>query len=147
MAYYVGGMKIKAIGIVALGVFGTAAMAGPHPAMAQNATGLLTPFSTNSAPPMLKPPMPGGGDGGGHHDGGYGDGGHRGHHDFPVLLNPFFDGFIDNGDGGSVQTGPVNPQPFVPATPPAPGDRPDQPYKPPSVEIAPGGIEIVRGPG
>jgi hypothetical protein len=137
-------MKIKAIGILATGLVGALAMGGALPAMAQNSMGLLTPFSTNTAPlPTLKPPMPGGGD----HDGGRHDGGHHGHHDFPVFVTPFFNGFIDGGDSQSVQIGPVNPEPFTPAPPAAPGERPDTPYKPPSVEIAPGGVEIVRGPG
>ncbi len=104
-------------------------------ATGQNPTGLLTPFSTNTPPPMLRP---GGGD---HGDGGH----HHGHHEFPVFVTPFFSGFIDD-QNTQVQISPVNPQPFKPAESPAPGGRPIAPYKPPSVEIAPGGIEIVRGP-
>ena len=119
------------------------------PAAAQNSTGLLTPFSTNTAP-MLKPPSPGGGGqggggqgGGGNHDGGH----HGGHHDFPVFFTPFLDGFGDDGSTEQVQIGPVNPQPFAPQPPPLPGERTVTPYKAPSVEVSPGGIEIVRGPG
>ncbi len=89
---------------------------------------------------MLRP----GGNGGGDHGGG--DHGHHGHHEFPVFVTPFFGGFVDD-NNMEVQAQPVNPQPFAPAEPPAPGSRPVVPYKPPSVEIAPGGIEIVRGPG
>ena len=100
-----------------------------------NPTGLLTPFSTTTPPPMLKP---GGGD--------HGSGGHHGHHEFPVFVTPFFGGFVDD-NNMQVQITPVNPQPFTPAESPPPGQRPVAPYKPPSVEVAPGGIEIVRGPG
>ena len=85
----------------------------------------------------------GGQGGGSNHDGGH----HGGHHDFPVFFTPFFDGFTDNGGTDSVQISPVNPQPFAPAAPPLPGGRPATPYKAPSVETAPGGVEIVRGPG
>ena len=119
------------------------------PAAAQNSTGLLTPFSTNTAPlPMLKPPSPGGGSQGGGQTGGGNYGGHHGgHHDFPVFFTPYFGGFMDDGGTDQVQIGPVNPQPFAPEPPPLPGGRPQTPYKAPSVEIAPGGVEIVRGPG
>lgn len=89
---------------------------------------------------MLKP-----GNGGGDHGGDHG-GGHRGHHEFPVFVTPFFGGFVDDSNM-QVQIAPVNPQPFAPAESPPPGSRPVAPYKPPSVEIAPGGVEIVRGPG
>jgi len=108
-------------------------------ATGHNPTGLLTPFSTNTPPPMLRP---GGGNNGG---GDHGDGNHHGHHEFPVFVAPFFSGFSDD-QNMQVQITPVNPEPFKPAESPAPGSRPVPPYKPPSVEIAPGGIEIVRGP-
>ena len=125
-------------------------------AAAQNSTGLLTPFSTAAqpsafAPPMLRPGT-GGNNGGGNNGGGsngggsHGDGGHHGHHEFPVFVTPFFGGFSDD-NNMEVQAQPVNPQPFAPAESPLPGSRPVAPYKPPSVEIAPGGVEIVRGPG
>ena len=93
---------------------------------------------------MLKPPSPGGGGG----QGSGGNGGHHGgHHDFPVFLTPYFEGFNDGGANDFAHAVPVNPQPFTPAAPPPPGSRPVTPYKSPSVEVAPGGIEIVRGPG
>jgi hypothetical protein len=122
--------------------------AAAFPAAAQNSTGLLTPFSTNAAPTF------GGSQGGGSQGGGGqgwgGNGGNHGgghHHDFPVFFTPFFDGFNDDGGTEQVQIAPVNPQPFAPAAPPLPGGRPETPYKAPSVEIAPGGVEIIRGPG
>ncbi len=119
------------------------------PALAQNAMGqIMTPFSTNTP----SPPMAGqdGGQGGGGHDDGQ-DGGHRGpfHRPvFPFFVYPYAAGFIDDGGTASVRPQPVNTAPFAPPAPPAANDQAlAGPYKPPSVEIAPGGIEIVRGPG
>jgi hypothetical protein len=61
---------------------------------------------------------------------------------------PFSTGAIDDDGTDAVQFNPVNTAPFAPPAPPTANDRvPAAPYKPPSVEIAPGGIEIVRGPG
>jgi len=61
---------------------------------------------------------------------------------------PFSTGFIDEDGTDLVQINPVNPAPFAPPAPPTANDRaPLAPYKPPSVEIAPGDIENVRGPG
>lgn len=132
-------------------VFGLAALALPlstaAPAAAQNATGqIMTPFSTPTSPaPFAGPGSGGAGTGGGHHDG-HGGAGH--HHDFPFVVFPFWGGSFDDGGTSSVQINPVNTAPFAPPAPPAAKDRaPAQPYKAPSVEIAPGGIEIVRGPG
>jgi hypothetical protein len=60
---------------------------------------------------------------------------------------PFSTGAIDDDGTDSVQINPVNPAPFAPAAPPTANDGPPAgPYKPPSVEVAPGGIEIIRGP-
>jgi len=112
------------------------------PAGAQNAMGqIMTPFSTNTLPPAFTGTGPG--------DGHHGDhDGHFRHNVFPVYVFPYSPQFMDDGGTGSVQFNPVNPGPFAPAAPPTASDRtPAAPYKPPSVEIAPGGIEIVRGPG
>ena len=111
------------------------------PAVAQNAMGqIMTPFSTNTpSPPAI-----------GHNGGGH-DGGHRGpfhRPGFPFFFYPYGGGYIDDGGTASVYPQPVNPEPFAPPAPPTANDRaPAAPYKPPSVEIAPGGVEIVRGPG
>jgi hypothetical protein len=152
-AYYVYGMTIRTRTVSALScslmLAATAALAGmASPAAAQNSTGLLTPFSTNAAP-SFGGSQGGGAQGGGGQGGGGNGGNHSGghHHDFPFFFTPFFDGFTNNGGTEQVQIGPVNPQPFAPAPPPLPGGRPETPYKAPSVEIAPGGVEIVRGPG
>lgn len=130
-----------------LAVFGLTAM----PAAAQNTMGQLTPFSTAASPAPFMGPITGttgsggSGSGGGHHDGG-GDQFH--HHGFPFVAFPFWGGSLDDGGTGSVQINPVNTAPFAPPAPPTANDRvPAAPYKPPSVEIAPGGVEIVRGPG
>ena len=111
-------------------------------AVAQNSTGQFTPLPTHTPAPAMPPPMlkPGGD----LHN--WGTGHHHGHHEFPVFVTPFFSGFVDD-NNMEVQSTPVNPQPFAPAESPPPGSRPVVPYKPPSVEVAPGGIEIVRGPG
>lgn len=143
--------------VIAAGSFGLLLTAGP--VAAQNSSGMLTPFSTghnptglltpfSAPPPMLRPGgNNGGGNGsGGNNGGGNNGGGHHGHHEFPVFVTPFFGGFVDD-NNMEVQAQPVNPQPFAPAESPTPGSRPVAPYKPPSVEIAPGGVEIVRGPG
>jgi len=117
----------------------------PQLAVAQNPTGML-PFPPSSPfppgmlqpPPTLRPPVTGG-SGSGH--GGH----HHPHRPFiPFVYNPYF--FGDSATA-AVQPEPVNPEPFAPTTPPAFGQQEStKPYKPPSVEIAPGGIEIVRGP-
>jgi hypothetical protein len=61
---------------------------------------------------------------------------------------PFSTGAIDDDGTDAVQINPVNPAPFAPPAPPTASDpAPAAPYKPPSVEITPGGVEIVRGPG
>ena len=132
-------MRIGYAALFAAGSF--ALLLAARPAAAQNSTGQFTapPINTPTLP-MLKP-----GNGGGDHGGDHG-GGHRGHHEFPVFVTPFFGGFVDDSNM-QVQIAPVNPQPFAPAESPPPGSRPVAPYKPPSVEIAPGGVEIVRGPG
>ena len=131
---------------VALGLAALALPAGP--AAAQNAMGqTLTPFSTSSNPDggFTHPASGGPGSGGP----GSGDGHHGGHnHGFPFVVFPFWSNSIDDGGAGSVQSNPVNTAPFAPPPPPTAAERaPTTPYKPPSVEIAPGGIEIVRGPG
>jgi hypothetical protein len=103
-------------------------------------------------PPISQPLAPAHGAGGQ----GRGDSHHGGHHfphpypypGFPVFVYPYGVGLMDGRGVDEVQFQPVNPAPFVPSAPPAPGARaPSAPYKPPSVEVAPGGIEIVRGPG
>ena len=118
------------------------------PAAGQNAMGqILTPFSANTPSPTSI----GQGSGGQGLGGGWQHGGHDGQfhrHAFPIFVYPFSTGFVDDGGTGSVQFHPVNTAPFAPPAPPTANDRaPTLPYKPPSVEIAPGGIEIVRGPG
>ena len=118
------------------------------PAAAQDSMGqIMTPFSTPAmAQPFTGPGSGGQGQGGGGHHGDHGGPFHR--HGFPIFVFPFSGGFIDDGGAASVQINPVNPAPFAPLAPPTANDRvPIPPYKPPSVEIAPGGIEIVRGPG
>jgi hypothetical protein len=124
----------------------TLAALAVKPAAAQDNMGqILTPFSTSTMPQPFAGPGSGGQDGGGHH----GDhGGHFRHHGFPIFITPFPGGFIDDGGVASIQSNPVNPAPFAPSAPPTANDRaPTPPYKAPSVEVAPGGIEIVRGPG
>jgi hypothetical protein len=131
---------------LAVALFAICAMTAPQIAAAQNPTGML-PFPSSPFPPgMLQPPMlrppvtvaPGFGHGFKHFR-------HR-----PFFPFVFFPSgvFFGNNSAADVQPEPVNPQPFVPTTPPAFGRQesdPTKPYKPPSVEIAPGGIEIIRG--
>jgi len=125
-----------------VGLLAMALAAGP--AAAQDRFGqMMTPFSTSATPQPFPTPSQRGVDGG-HHDG------HRDgfHHRFPFFVFPFAGGFIDDRGTDSVQLNPVNTAPFAPAAPPTANDRtPAAPYRPPSVEIAPGGIEIIRGPG
>ena len=59
---------------------------------------------------------------------------------------PFWTGAIDD-EGGSPQSDPENAAPPTQPSPTADTPIPAAPYTPPSVEIAPGGIEIIRGPG
>jgi hypothetical protein len=114
-----------------------------RPAAAQNPTGMFT------APPIAPPVLiPGGGNGGGM---GGGNGGNGWHHRpppyYPGFVYPYSTFYPDMATQ-YVQPQPVNPEPFKPTTPPAFGRQEStKPYTPPSVEIAPGGIEIVRGPG
>ena len=112
---------------------------------------IMTPFS--SPPPMPAQGSGGQGPGGdGHgdgHGGGQGDGHdwHFHHRGYPFFVYPYFTDSIQSGTN-AIQILPVNTAPFTPTTPPKAGERaPIPPYKPPSVEIAPGGIEIIRGPG
>ena len=70
------------------------------------------------------------------------------HSGYRAVFIPFSTGAIDNDGTNWVQFNPVNTSPFAPPAPPTANDRaPAAPYKPPSVEIAPGGVEIVRGQG
>jgi hypothetical protein len=120
-----------------------------RPAAAQNPTGQFT------APPHITPPVliPGGGNiGGGNESGtGGGNGGDWWHHRPPPYYPSFaypYSTFYPDMATQYVQPQPVNPEPFKPAMPPAFGRQEStKPYAPPSVEIAPGGIEIIRGPG
>ncbi len=131
------------------GILCAAAAFAPHAALAQNPIGMFTPLPP-STPPVL---IPGGGNNGGN-GGGMGGGGHGGwgHHQPVPYYPPFIYWPYGTFSGGmvtqDVQAQPVNPEPFKPTTPPAFGRQEStKPYAPPSVEIAPGGIEIIRGPG
>jgi hypothetical protein len=131
---------------IALGLATLSLLAGP--AAAQNAMGqTLTPFSTSANPDGgFSHSGSGGADSGGPGSGGGHHGGHN--HGFPFVVFPFWSSSVDDGGTGSVQSNPVNTAPFAPPPPPTAAERaPTAPYKAPSVEIAPGGIEIVRGPG
>ncbi len=133
---------VYAIAIIVL------ALSFARPAAAQNPTGQFRPFPP-STPPVVMPPA-GGGHGGGHGGGtGHGNGG-WGHHRpyYPPFVYWPYSTFYPGMATDNVQPQPVNPEPFKPTTPPAFGRQDStKPYAPPSVEIAPGGIEIIRGPG
>ena len=127
------------------------ALSFARPAAAQNPA-MPAPSGT---PPVLMPPASGGnggGSGGGNHGGmGSGNGGGWGHHRPRPIYPPFvywpYSTFYPGMATDNVQPQPVNPEPFKPTTPPTFGqEKPAKPYAPPSVEIAPGGIEIIRGP-
>ena len=134
---------MRALIFSSLATITLAALAVPPAAAQDNMGQIMTPFST--PPPMAMGHGSGGqGSGGGHH--GDHDGGFH-HHGFPFFIYPYAGGYIDDGGTSSVQSNPVNAAPFAPPAPPAAAERaPTLPYKAPSVEIAPGGIEIVRGP-
>ena len=132
------------------GILWAAAALAPDVALAQSAM----PFPP-STPPVLMPPAGGsnaGGNGGGNHGGmGGGNGGGWGHHRPRPYYPPFaywpYSTFYPGMATDNVKPQPVNPEPFKPTEPPTFGRQEStKPYAPPSVEIAPGGIEIVRGP-
>jgi len=140
---------MRAWSFFVLPAFALVALQGA-PASAQNASGMLTPFSTPQAPVFSATGGSGGGNrGGGHHGGG--DGGDFHHHhgeNFPAAVFPWWIGPVDVLETPDIQSLPVNTAPFAPPSPPGPASSGSpKPYKPPSVEIAPGGIEIIRGPG
>jgi hypothetical protein len=64
------------------------------------------------------------------------------------VFVPFSTRAIDDDGIDAVQIKSVNPALFARAALPTANDRaPVAPYKPPSVEIEAGGVEIVCGPG
>jgi hypothetical protein len=137
---------MRAWSLFVLPALATVALYGA-PALGQN--GGLTPFSTSQQPTFSPVGSSGGGHSGGGGNGGGNSGGGSHHHgnNVPALVFPWTMGEFDDLQTPEIQSQPVNTAPFAPTlSGSAPGNPPAQPYKPPTVEVAPGGIEIVRGP-
>ena len=60
---------------------------------------------------------------------------------------PYWAGATDEDGADALQNNPANTAFPTQSSPTADTRTPATPYKPPSVDIAPGGIEIIRGPG